>query len=220
MRARTAVTAAALAAAAAATLSACGGGSGGGSGTISPAPPATTAATASASPASAGGTPLKIDPALKLPSDVTLSFDWPTPGDKDTSAVLSATANFMQSMTHGVVAQSSAGLADYAGDQALAYAKDYVQRHVKAKLTVTGTDRYYKPVVTLQAKNTSAEVTLCENQGKLFSKEIGTGKVDVTPENADSFIAYDIVLAEFRPGSGLWRASAITVKGRASQCQQ
>lgn len=221
MRARTSAGAAAvLAVTAAVALAGCGGG-GSSSDKIPSGPPSSSPAPPS-SAAPSGGAPLKLDPALKLPADVTLTFDWQTPADRTKAAVLTATANYMQAMTHAVVKQSASGssLGNYATGQAFTYAEDYVQRHIDAKLTVTGTDRYYRPVVKVTTGKPTAVVTLCENQGKLYSKEISTGKTDVTPQDADSFVSYDIALTEFRPGSGLWRASAITVKGRAAQCQQ
>ena len=224
MRARTPFGAAAvLVVTAAVALAGCGGGGGGSNDKISSAPTTSSAPATSATAAPpSGGAPLKLDPALKLPADITLTFDWQTPADRTKAAVLTATANYMQAMTHAVVKQSTSGssLGNYATGQAFTFAEDYVQRHINAKLTVTGTDRYYRPVVKVTAGKPTAVVTLCENQGKLYSKEIATGKTDVTPEDADSFVSYDIALTEFRPGSGLWRASAITVKGRAAQCQQ
>lgn len=224
MRARTAVTAAALAASAALTLTACGGGGSGDGDKISAPPTATGAAAPSASPTTAAptGAALRIDPSLALPADLTLTFDWPLPPDRTKAVALTATANFMQAMVHGVVEQSAAkgSLGDYSTGDALRYAKQYVQAHVDEKKTLTGSDRYYGPAVELSAKNTVAEVTFCENDTKLYSKEIATGKVHYTPADDDSYTSYEIVLSKAPGQADLWRAQSVAYKERATQCEQ
>ncbi|MET9220558.1 hypothetical protein ABZX65_17555 [Streptomyces sp. NPDC003300] len=224
MRARSAFPVAALAATAALTLSACGGGSGGGDSKISPttAPSATATATATSAQPTATGGVLTVDPALALPADLKLDFDWRLPADDAEAGVLTASADFMQSMTHGVVEQSVKGgaLNTYAEGDAYSYAKQYVQMHIDAKKTVTGTDRFFRPAVKLLAKNSAAEVTFCEDQSKLFSKEIGTGKVHVTGADDRNYVSYQLVLSLFRPGTQLWRAQSITTKERALECKQ
>lgn len=217
MRAPTAVTATALAAAAATVLSACGGGSGGSSGTVSPAPSA-----ASTSPAAGGGTRLTIDPAFVLPAGLRLRFAWPMPPDHATSAALNASANFMESMVFGVVRQSTTagGLPNYAADGALTYAKEYVQNHIKAKKTVTGTDLFYRPKVTLNAGNTVAEVTFCENQSAFFSKEIPTGKVHTTTPSDDDYTSYDLVVTKAPTKTEWWQVTSVDYTTRAVECKQ
>ncbi|MCM2426324.1 hypothetical protein [Streptomyces sp. RKAG337] len=221
MRAPTALTAAALATASALLLTACGGG---GSDDKSDGIPgvATTASAAPTTTAAATGAPTTIDPSLALPADLKLNFDWATPADHTQAVVLTTTANFMQSLVHGVTQQSYAksGLATYATDAALAYGKSYVKTRVDLKRTLTGTDHYYRPEITIASNKTSAEVTFCENQAKLFSKEIPTGKVHVNSESARSYAFYDIVLTKFRPNVDLWQARSIVVKESALQCKQ
>ncbi|MFJ2953058.1 hypothetical protein [Streptomyces sp. NPDC087270] len=222
MRARTAVTATALAAATALTLTACGGGSGGGGDKISTSPStsAATAAPTTSSPAS--GSRIVLDPSVKLPAGLKLDFAWSTPSDPAQKAALTATANFMQSMVHGVVEQNpkDGSLYGFATDSALTYAKTYVQNHVSAKRTLTGTDDFYRPVVKLGAKSTVAEVTFCENDAKLYAKDLSTGKVDTTPAGDDSYTSYDIVLAKMPTQAELWQARSVTYKERAVQCKQ
>lgn len=224
MRARSALPAAALAATAALTLSACGGGSGGGDSKISPtaAPTATaTAAATSAAPTTKGAAPT-VDPSLALPGDLKLDFDWQLPADAAQAGVLTASADFMQSMVHGVVKQSvkGGGLNTYAQGAAYTYAKSYVQLHIAAKKTLTGTDHFFRPTVKLLAKNTAAEVTFCEDQSKLFSKEVATGKAHVTGADDRNYVSYQLILSLFRPGTQLWRAQSITTKERALECKQ
>jgi hypothetical protein len=224
MRARpTALTAAALAATAALTLSACGGGSGDGDSTISPTPPATTASTAPPTTAATpAGEPLTIDPALTLPADLKLNFDWQQPSDHTQAIALVTAANFMQSVIHGVVKQNpkDSGLVTYSAGDARTFGTDYVQQYIDHKWTVTGTDHYYDPKVDVTSSKASAQVTFCENQSKIFSKDIKTGKVFTTPESDSSYVSYAIVVAKLPLPTELWQAESITVKEKALECKQ
>ena len=221
MRARTVLSAAALAAAATLTLTACGGGSGDGNDKISSAPTtATTAPTSTTSPPQ--GKAVAIDPTFKLPTGLTLTFDWTQPADSTKAAALTATANFMQSMAYGVVKQSAtkSGLGTYATGGALTYAKQYVQNHVDAKKALTGTDLVYRPVVKVASNKAAAEVTFCEDQAKLYSKEVPTGKVNVTSPSDDDYTSYDIVLVKAQTRTQWWQAQSVNYKERAVECKQ
>jgi hypothetical protein len=220
MRVRTAVSAAALAAAAALTLTACGGGSGDGNDKISGAPTTTAAPTATASPPKVKA--LTIDPAFKLPAGLNLTFDWTRPADPTKAAALTAAANFMQSMAYGVVKQSAttSGLGTYATGGAHTYATQYVQNHIDAEHTLTGTDLMYRPVVKVAANKGAAEVTFCEDQAKLYSKEIPTGKVNVTTPSDDDYTSYDIVVVKAQTRAQWWQAQSVNYKERAVECKQ
>jgi hypothetical protein len=222
MRAPAAALSTALAVTAALTLAACGGGSSGGSDKIAvpKTTPATTAATTTASPDA--GHPLRIDPALALPGDLKVTFTWDMPGDATQAAALTAAADYVQAIDHAVVEQNrnDPPLLRYAADDALAYAQKFVGENVAAKLTVTGTDAYYAPHVTTASGGSSVEVTLCDNQAKLYSKELATGKVRVTQADDDSYVLYDIVLVKFPTKDAIWQAHGITVKEGAPQCKE
>ncbi|MEE4543182.1 hypothetical protein V2S66_14535 [Streptomyces sp. V4-01] len=224
MRARTAVTTAALAATAALVLTACGGG--GGSGDSDKIASSPTATTPSAAPTTAatptGGAPLRIDPSLALPADLKVSFDFPAPADRTESVALSASANFMQSMMFAVVKQnaSTSGLHTYGSGKAYTYAQQYVQNHIAAKKSLTGTDLFYRPVVKLQSNKSVAEVTFCENQSHLYSKEIRTGKVHTTAPSDEDYTSYDIVLTKAPTQAEWWQAQSVDYKERALECKQ
>jgi hypothetical protein len=221
MRVRTAVSAAALAAAAALTLTACGGGSGDGNDKISAAP-STTTTTPPSTPSATGEAPLKIDPALAMPSDVKVVFDWATPKNASQAAALSGAANYIQAIDHAVVKQNKndVGLRGYAADDALSYAQHFVQENLDAKLTLTGTDRYYEPTFVAGGSTETAEVKLCDDQSKLYSKDVATGKVHVTGASDRNYVLYDIVMVKLPAAHELWQAHAITVKEKALQCKQ
>ncbi|SEN51803.1 hypothetical protein [Actinacidiphila rubida] len=212
----------ALAAVAALVLSACGSGSGG-SDTIDKGGPATTASAPSATPtATPSGPPPKIDRALALPAGLTVVFDFGTPADPAQAAALTGAADFIQAISHAVVRQNphDAVLGAYGAGDALTYARTYVQQNVRRRLTLTGTDRYYRPKITVSKGGGAVEVVLCNNQAKLYSKDIATGKVHITPADDASYSLFDLVMAKLPTGKGLWQANSITVKGKALECEQ
>jgi hypothetical protein len=217
------VTTAALAATAALALAACGGGGGSGdSDKIASSPTATSTAAATTPPTPTGGAPLKIDPSLALPADLKVTFTWPTPANSAQAAALSSAANYIQAIDHAVVKQNKNDppLRAYAADDALAYAQSFVQENVAAKLTVTGTDSYYRPVLSTLGGGDSIDVKLCNNQSKVYSKEIATGKVNVTPVDDRSYVLYDIVMVKLPTAHAIWQAHSITVKEKSLQCKQ
>lgn len=223
MRVRTALSAAALATTAALTVTACGGGSGGGNDKISAAP-SSSATVAASSPTAApvSGASLRIDPALTLPSDVKVDFEWASPKNSAQAAALSGAANYIQAIDHAVTKQdkNDPGLAGYATEGALTYAQNFVQENVGAKLTLSGTDRYYRPVITTGTGGESVEIKLCNDQSKLFSKEVGSGKVHVTGASDRNYVLYDIVMVKLPAAQTIWQAHAVTVKEKSLQCKQ
>lgn len=223
MRARTAVTATAFAAATALTLTACGGGSGGGGDKISTSPSTSASpSTSTASPSEANGASLRIDPTLKLPADLKAQFQWATPKNADQAAALSGAANYIQAIDHAVTKQnkSDPGLLGYSADSALTYAQGYVQQNVDQKLTMTGTDRYYGPTFTMGSGGASVEVKLCNDQSKLYSKEVVGGKVHVTGASDRNYVSWDIVMVKLPTAKAVWQAREVTVKEKALQCKQ
>lgn len=233
MRDHWAATAFTVTVVAAVTLTGCGGGSGGDSATISPAaqttgPPATTTAAPTGASGPQAGPPLKIDPAVALPKDVKVVFDWTMPRDPAQNAALTAAANYLQAIDHAIVKQNAQDppLHAYAAADALDYARGFVQQNIDDKLTLSGTDRFFRPVFGTGgtgAKGGSGgavEIKLCNNQSKIYSKEIVGGKVHVTGEDNRNYVFYDIVVVELPAAHPYWQAQGITVKEGALQCKQ
>lgn len=135
---------------------------------------------------------------------------------------LTAAANFIQAMNHAVVKQTTEdpGLTTYAAGDALAFGRSYVQQYVSHSWTLTGADRFYGPKVEISSDKASGQVTFCENQSKVYGKEVKTGKVLTTQESDNSYVSYEIVLAKLPTQTEVWQAQSITVKEKASQCKQ
>lgn len=230
MRAHRALTACALAvvsAAAAVGTSGCGS-SGSDDDKIATAESSTPAASASASPtASAGkaGAPLRIDPAVAMPADVKVVFDWTMPADTAQNAALTAAANYLQAVDHAVVKQNlkDPPLYAHSANTALAHGKDFVQANISGKLTLSGTDRFYRPAFAEGsggARATSVGITLCEDQSKLYSKEIATGKVRVTGDDPRNYLSYSLVVVKVATAHPFWQVQGLAVTEGAKQCMQ
>ncbi|MFJ4407854.1 hypothetical protein [Streptomyces sp. NPDC088910] len=230
MRVHCGATAAALTATAVLTLSACGGGGGGGSDTIdgdsaNTASPTATAASPTAS-ASAEPTapPVTQDPNLALPGDLKLVFDWPAPTGHAEAAALGNAANFMRSIAHGIVKRNvnEPLVAQYAqpGGSAAAYARTQIGQAVDGGWTETGTDRFYRPTVKVTSAKTAATVGFCDFQGKVYGKDVRSGKLLGTAVTDSSYVYFTIVMAKFPAGADLWQAVSVDAKAKATQCKE
>ncbi|GAA4962063.1 hypothetical protein GCM10023205_27200 [Yinghuangia aomiensis] len=156
-----------------------------------------------------------------MPPDLTVQFEWAVPADPSQAAALTAAADYLQSILHAVVAQNAADppLSQYATDQALAYARHYVQENVDLKLAMTGHDHYYRPVITTTS-GTVIDVRVCEDQTKVYSKEIETGKVHLTSDSSTrNLVSFDLVMTRLPTPTGMWQARAATVSENAAECK-
>lgn len=219
MRAATALTAATLATTAALVLTACGGSGSDGGDKIPGVPTATTPATPTNA---ASATPTATGPDLTLPADLKLDFAWTAPSEHAKAVALADAANFVQSIAHGVVKRNAndPGLITYSRDAALAYGKFHVQNHLTHGWTLTGTDRYYRPQIRVAADGQTAEVAFCNDQTKMYGREVKTGKVLYTQPSDKDLSYYSIIMTKLPTGPELWQAKSIDVKGKATQCKQ
>ncbi|WP_369391232.1 hypothetical protein AB5J72_28985 [Streptomyces sp. CG1] len=194
-------------------LTACGGGGktdgikGADKGSSSPSPSATTGG---------GG------PDVSVPKDLNLVFDFTKPSNAQQAAALADAENYIRALKHGIVKQdpNDPAYQYYSGGQAAQYAKSQIQAWVKGGWTPTGTDRYYNSVVTSLSGGKRTLVAFCRNQAKSYSKEINTGKVLYTDENADSYLKYQLLMQPPTGSSKAWKAQVVEVKGQAKECQQ
>ncbi|GAA4996695.1 hypothetical protein GCM10023205_82410 [Yinghuangia aomiensis] len=213
-------------------VASCGGGSGHSG---KDAAPSTTAALPSAGPSgvvdspSAASSPFPstspsgtgVAPLLALPPDLSVDFAWSAPSDPVQAAALAAAADYLQAIMHAVVAQNAGDppLSQYATAQALAYAQHYVQENVDLKETITGHDHYYRSAITA-VSGSAIQIRFCEDQSKLYSKEIATGKVHITSDSSlRNFVSYNVAMTRLPTPGGVWQASAATVSENAAECK-
>jgi hypothetical protein len=177
-----------------------GGGSSSASGASSTPPTAPTTATSAApSPTTSS------EPAFKLPADYALNIDPDTTGDPVKDAILADNARFFKAVLEAMASGNAKDplLLTYLAPGAAAY---YWQGGITAErakgLTVTGTDHLYKRTVDIKGP-AQADVSVCEDQGKAFDKEIATGKVHVTPVTDNSYVLYFFGVQ--KASNGIWQ---------------
>lgn len=201
--------AAALAVAGAVALTACGGSGGGGGDKISDAP-TTSATSAPATTASAAPTPSGA-PAINLPADVKVEITDPGPGkDAATTKAIADLEYALKALQDGF-AQGSGEVPSmlYAyGQQPGLYWSKQIQQFKDAGKTITGTDRFYNIKVQV-TDGKSAHANYCEDQRKSYSKNVKTGKVNVTTPSTKDFYRFTVSLG-LDSASGVWKINQET----------
>ncbi|CAL9446715.1 hypothetical protein [Streptomyces sp. enrichment culture] len=173
-----------------------------------PTPPATSAA-----PASDGR------PEIKLPDDLSYTFDWPKTGDKEKDAVLSDSEQSIKAVDLAIVNQNAldeAYLYYYEGEAA-ATTQKFVQNYVDHKASLTGSYRFYAPEVNVDQDGT-ASLSYCEDQGRAYVKYLETGKVEKTEVTAKSYVVYHTSLKKDE-AKGVWVVQKIASQAGSVRCQ-
>jgi hypothetical protein len=213
---RTLPAATALTATAALLLTACGGGGDtskgndkiAGAGAGSP-----TSASPSASASSAAGRPK-----LESPSDLSYTFDWPKTGDAAKDTVLSDSEQSIKAVDLAIVHQNALDkpyLYYYEGEAAVGTQK-FIQNYVDHKASITGAYRFYDPQVAV-AKDGTASLSYCEDQGKAYVKYLATNKIKKTEVTAKSYVIYHTSLK--KNSKGVWVIQKIISQSGSAECQ-
>ncbi|MFC9127013.1 hypothetical protein ACFT4A_09220 [Streptomyces sp. NPDC057099] len=213
-------TAATLTATAALLLTACGGG-GDSSDDIKGADKGSKSPSASAS---SGSGSTDVDrPDVSVPKDLDLVFDFEKPSDQDSAAALEDAANYIRALNHGITKQDPADPAFqfYSSGQAAQYANSQIKEYADGGWTLTGKDRYYQAEtnpVDESEKVKTVNVTFCEDQSKVYGKEVKSEKIHRTKESLASYQKFTILMASVQ-GKPVWRAQQVTVEGKAEECR-
>ncbi|GAA3086003.1 hypothetical protein ACFQ0X_14900 [Streptomyces rectiviolaceus] len=157
-------------------------------------------------------------PEIKLPADLTMTFESPRTGDAVKKAVLADNAERMRAVNAAITGTDpqSKAVGYYNTGKALEAAATWIEEFKDAGLTLTGTVRYYDRQVTLKDKNT-ATLSFCADEGKGFSKKKKTNKINKTPVTKKSYVGYNTQLV--KNGDGAWQTSQIISTRGAAQCQ-
>jgi hypothetical protein len=210
MRARIALTATALVSAATLLLSACG----------SNAKPSDTIKGVQTGPAPSPSTSVTDSahrPKITLPADVHDVFEDTSTGDPTKDAIWHDAAQRVMAIDQAIadgnprlpaVLYYSAGIA-----QASAY--QLIQGIMNEGQSITGTNRYYAPDITVH--NDKASLNYCSDESKYFGKERKTGKVLTTPVDKNSYVRYVTQLEQ--NSAGIWQTAYIMSQVGAEQCQ-
>ncbi|MFF3640550.1 hypothetical protein [Streptomyces sp. NPDC002564] len=156
-------------------------------------------------------------PEIELPSDVSFDFQWPKTGDKTKDAVLADRQQAIQTVDMAIADQEPASKAMrfYHEGDAAAGAQKYIQAYVKAQARTTGAYRYYAATVT--AEGSSAGLTYCEDQGKVFDKYLKKDKVDKSPATKNSYVLYAAKLR--KNDAGVWVTTELNATRGSDTCQ-
>lgn len=218
MRTRTTTaTAAALTTAAALLLSGCGG-----SETEDSAKDKIAGADTGAS-ASASSSPTATDdgidrPKVTLPEGDSLVFEPEATGDAKVDAVLRDNAEYLRSIDEAIGRQNpkSESVAFYSKDSAYIGSVEWITGFVKDGVTVTGTVRYSDRKVAF-SKDGSAGLTYCADESKGYTKDIESGKVNVTEATKNSYVLYNDRLR--KNAKGVWQTTKSTSERGSEVCQ-
>ncbi|MEU3900169.1 hypothetical protein [Streptomyces sp. NPDC045251] len=156
-------------------------------------------------------------PKITLPNDVTNVFEDFKSGDATEGAILTDTSRRIDALTYAITQANpdESALGFYYKEDALLGAADWVQEFVKAKKSMTGETRYFKPSVDVYAKG-KATLTYCAFEGKAFVKDRKTGKAETTPVTDDSYLLYSTRLE--KSDKGVWQTAVLISERGNEQC--
>jgi hypothetical protein len=196
-------------------LTGCGGGGGDSKGNDKIAGADTgekESATPSASASASAGRPT-----IKLPSDLTMTFEGGKTGNAVKDAVLADSADRMRSVNAAIAGTDpkSEGISFYNSGRALEAAVTWVGKFKDANLGITGKIQYYDRTVTLSGSK-AASVLFCADESKGYAKDLKTGKAKVTTPSNEDFILYNTRLE--KNSAGVWQTTRIVSTAGAKQC--
>ncbi|MFE9249845.1 hypothetical protein [Streptomyces sp. NPDC007088] len=218
--------AAALLAAVSVSLTACGGGDDGGGEADSGKKVAGADAgspEASKSPSPSASTPDPKAPDLSLPKDVKVVQDWREPADKAQAAALAAAVHYLTAINRAIALQDVSEPAylyySYPGSAARTVAQKTVKGNITQHYSIAGTERMHRQTSKVSESGESAAVSLCTDDSKFYSKNLKTGKTEVTEPGADDHTWYELGLVRSTGSDGVWVVKEIQAKVGAEQCQ-
>ncbi|MDN0195463.1 hypothetical protein [Streptomyces sp. S.PNR 29] len=177
--------------------------------------------TGSKAPASAGPSGSASSaagrPEIKLPSDLTMTFEGAKTGDPVKDAVLADSADRMRAVNAAIAGTDpkEEALNFYNSGRALEAAVTWVEKFKKANLGITGTIQYYNRTVTLDGDK-AASVVFCADESKGYAKDLKTNKAKVTSPSDEDFILYNTKLE--KNSDGVWQTTRIVSTAGAKQC--
>lgn len=199
-------------------LAGCGGG-----GSKADDKPTTAGATQEATPkvsGSSGATAVTAAerPEMKLPSDLSYTFEWPKTGDGKKDAVLGDTEQFIKAVDLAIADQDPLDKAYrfYSEGEAAAGSRKFIQEFVDYQDRITGAKRFFDAKAKINADGT-AGLVYCEDQTKAYNKSLKTGKTDVTTPSKDDYVLYSSLLRTDR--QGVWITEKLTSQRGSAECR-
>ncbi|EGJ75031.1 putative lipoprotein [Streptomyces sp. Tu6071] len=156
-------------------------------------------------------------PEIKLPKDISMTFEGGKTGDAAKDKALADSAERMRAL-NAVIAGTDPGgkaLAVYTTGTATEASASWINQFKDAGLTITGQFRYYDRKATVNDDGT-ATVVFCADESKAYAKEEKTGKVRRTTPSDEDFIIYNTRLA--KNDDGIWQTTQVISKAGVKQC--
>nr|WP_202510341.1 hypothetical protein [Streptomyces sp. SID5643] len=178
------------------------------------------------SPSASASGPASTDverPDVSVPKDLDLVFDFEKPSDQNSAAALEDATNYIRALNHGITKQdpNDPAFQFYSSGQAAQYAHSQIKEYVDGGWTLTGRDRYYDAAINPgdeSEKVKTVSVTFCEDQSKVFGKEVKSEKVHRTKESLASYQKFTLLMTSVKDNP-VWRAQRVTVEGKAAECR-
>lgn len=153
-------------------------------------------------------------PQITIPKGFSMVFETWDSSDPVKNAVLADGKEAERATNEAILnggSAESATVAFYSTEGGLTSAKDWIGGFKKNHLTMTGTVAYFNPRVTIRPDG-SASLVYCADESKGFSKDLKTGKVDVTPTDSP-YQLHNTLLK--KNGQGVWQTTAVlTARGK------
>lgn len=159
-----------------------------------------------------------VRPKVSLPQGDELVFSPRSTGDARTDAVLRDNAEYLRAIDEAIGDQDprSKAVAFYSKGSAYLGSVEWVGGFIKDGVTVTGTVRYIDREVSF-SEDGSAGLTYCADESKGYTKDLKTGKTNVTPVTKDSYIFYSDRLR--KNAKGVWHTTKSTSERGSKECQ-
>ncbi|ANB07885.1 hypothetical protein SAM40697_3927 [Streptomyces ambofaciens] len=179
---------------------------------------ADTGASASATPSASASEDGIERPEVSLPEGDNLVFAPESTGDAKADAVLKDNAEYLRSVDEAIGKQDpkSKAVAFYSKDAAYLGSVEWITGFVKDGVTVTGTVRYFDRKVRF-SKDGSAGLTYCADESKGYTKDVKTGKINVTDASKNSYVLYNDRLR--KNDKGVWQTTKSTSERGSEVCQ-
>jgi hypothetical protein len=156
-------------------------------------------------------------PKFDLPADVKVDITADKTGNRTKDAILQAHQYALMAQQESYAkTEPTANFQKYWSDQAAAKLDSVFKAYRKNGNTITGQDRFYFRQVTW-VKGKQAEVAYCEDQSKLFDKNVSSGKVN---RNAPSLNSYVDVRTKLAKRDGTWQVIELEGQRGSKECRQ
>ncbi|MGW3497014.1 hypothetical protein [Streptomyces sp. NPDC001020] len=212
-----------LTAAAALLLTGCGGGGEKSDGDKIAGTGDAASQSASPTPSPSAAAPSVKGPDMAFPADVKITFPAADVTDPAQVAAARDAANFIRSFHYGIVKQDPDDAAykfysEYLSP-AFKYAKGQIKADVDDGYTISGELRFSRTKVAMAGNKATAVVSFCSDASKFYSKQVKTGKVDVTTPSVRDYTSWQILMAPSKSAKGLWKARQTQVRDGVEECR-